>query len=159
MNLLIFFMIIAAGICLILFIYTVIHYTSDRSFFLLFSSMCCFLYTFGYLLEITSPTLEAAFIGVRVQKMGSLFIPILNYLFVMDIYEEKRFSPKGYCLLFALPILNFITAQAFPWSRDVYKRQAQYFAPKSSQTIQCPCFPFGQRSHLKSQPFDRTPNQ
>ncbi len=114
------FMMIATAISLFLLIYSVVHYSSERSFFLLFSSLCSFLYTFGYFLEITSLTLEAAFVGVRVQKMGSLFIPVLNYLFVRDIYGEKRFSLRGYCLLFALPFFNFVTAQAFPWVRLHY---------------------------------------
>ncbi len=114
LNIYVWFMIISTIVTTILLLYAVATYNSERSFFLILSSVCTFLYSFGYLLEIISPTLEAAFMGVRVQKMGSPFLVLLNYLFVRDVYGEKRFGFRGYCLLFALPVFNLFTAQAFP---------------------------------------------
>ncbi len=126
MNVFIWLMLIATAISVILLIYAVAYHNSERSFFLIFISICTFLYTGGYLLEIISPTLEAAFMGVRVQKMGSLFIPVLIYLFVRDLYGEKRFSFRGHCLLFAMPVFNLFTAQAFPLVRLHYT-SIEYF--------------------------------
>lgn len=120
MNIFIWFMLISTAASVILLIYSVASHNSERSFFLIFTSICGFLYTLGYLLEIISPTLESAFIGVRVQKMGSLLIVPLHYLFVRDVYGKKRFSMRAHCLLFALPVFNLFTAQAFPLVRLHY---------------------------------------
>ena len=126
LNIFVWIMIFSTVVSIILMIYAVATYNSERSFFLIFSCICTFLYSFGYLLEIISPTIEAAFMGVRVQKMGSPFIVLLNYLFMRDVYGEKRFGTKGYCILFALPVFNLFTAQAFPWIRLHYTH-IEYF--------------------------------
>lgn len=126
MNIFIWFMLISTVASVILLIYSVASHNSKRSFFLIFTSICGFLYTLGYLLEIISPTLESAFIGIRVQKMGSLLIVPLHYLFVRDVYGKKRFSMRAYCLLFALPVFNLFTAQAFPLVRLHYT-DIEYF--------------------------------
>ncbi len=52
-----------------------------------------------------------------------------------DIYEEKRFSLRGYGLLFALPLFNFVTAQAFPWVRLHYT-DIEYFRSGSIANCQ-----------------------
>ncbi|MFT4104356.1 MAG: diguanylate cyclase [Lacrimispora sp.] len=114
MDIHVWFMLIAVIASVVLMIYAVANYNSERAFFLIFSSVCTFLYAAGYLLEIISPTLESAFVGVRVQKMGTPFIVILNYLFLRDVYGEKRFGRRMYILLFALPLFNEFTIQAFP---------------------------------------------
>ncbi|PWJ50164.1 diguanylate cyclase [Faecalicatena contorta] len=126
MNIFIWFMLFSTVASVILLIYSVASHNSERSFFLIFTSFCGFLYTLGYLLEIISPTLESAFIGVRVQKMGSLLIVPLHYLFVRDVYGKKRFSMRTHCLLFALPVFNLFTAQAFPLVRLHYT-DIEYF--------------------------------
>lgn len=71
LNIFVWFMLIAAMASVMLMVYAVASHSSERSFFLIFASICTFLYTAGYLLEIISPTLEASFMGVRVQKMGT----------------------------------------------------------------------------------------
>ena len=119
-------MLVSTIASVVLLIYAVASHHSERSFFLIFASLCSFLYTAGYLLEIISPTLESAFVGVRVQKMGSLLIILLHYLFVRDVYGEKRLSTRGLCLIFAVPVLNLFTAQAFPWVRLHYT-DVEYF--------------------------------
>ncbi len=126
MNIFIWFMLISTVASVVLLVYAVANHNSERSFFLIFSSFCTFLYTAGYLLEMTSPTLETAFMGVRVQKMATPFIVLLNYLFVRDIYGEKRLCFRDYCLLFALPVFNLFTAQAFPLVRLHYTH-IEYF--------------------------------
>lgn len=120
------FMIISTAVNVLILIYAAAVTDSQRSPFLILSSVCTFLYSFGYLLEITSPTLASAFAGVRVQKMGSPFIVVLNYLFIRDVYEEKRLGPFGYFLIFALPVFNLFAAQAFPFIKLHYTR-IEYF--------------------------------
>lgn len=119
-------MIISTAVNVLILIYAAAVPDSQRSPFLILSSVCTFLYSFGYLLEITSPTLTSAFAGVRVQKMGSPFIVVLNYLFIRDVYEEKRLGPFGYLLIFALPVFNLFTAQTFPFVKLHYTR-IEYF--------------------------------
>lgn len=126
MNVFVWFMLTATLGSVLLLIYAVANHNSERSFFLIFATICTFLYVFGYLLEIISPTLEAAFMGVRVQKMGTPFLVILNYLFIRDVYGEKRFSFRRHCLIFALPIFNLFTIQAFPLVRLHYTH-IEYF--------------------------------
>lgn len=120
LNIFVWFMIISTIASLILLERTVANYNSKRSFFLIFSSICSFMYTFGYLLEIISLSLEAAFLGVRVQKVGSLLIILFIYLFIRDVYEKKRFSLKMNFILFAIPVLNLLSAQAFPFIKLHY---------------------------------------
>jgi len=120
LNIFVWFMLIAAMASVMLMVYAVASHSSERSFFLIFASICTFLYTAGYLLEIISTTLEASFMGVRVQKMGTPLLVVFNYLFMRDVYGEKRFSASGYCLLFALPVFNLFTAQAYPIVRLHY---------------------------------------
>lgn len=126
MNIFVWFMLIATAITILLLIYAIGTYNSERTFFLIFGCICIFLYSFGYLLEIISPTLEAAFMAIRVQKLGSPFIVLLSYLFIRDVYEEKRFRPLMLCALFALPVFNLFTAQAFPLVRLHYTH-IEYF--------------------------------
>lgn len=143
-NIYIFLIFIATVSSIILMIYAVAHHSSDRAFFLIFLSICTFLFTFGYLLEITSPTLEAAFIGIRIQKMGTPFIVLLNYLFVRDVYGDKRFNIPILFLLFALPLFNLITFQAFPLIRLHYT-DIEYFS--NGFIANCQGYP-GTMSHI-----------
>lgn len=138
------FMLAAAGTSVILMICAISTHSSERAFFLIFSSICTFLYTMGYFLEITSPTLESAFIGVRVQKMGTPLLVVFNYLFIRDIYGEKRFSFLRYCLIFAIPLLNMFTAEAFPLVRLHYTRIEYFF---NGYFANCQGFP-GPMSYL-----------
>lgn len=143
-NIFTLFMMAATGASVILMICAISTHSSERAFFLIFSSICTFLYTMGYLLEITSPTLESAFIGVRVQKMGTPLLVVFNYLFIRDIYGEKRFNLRKYCLLFALPLFNMFTAEAFPLVRLHYTRIEYFF---NGYFANCQGFP-GPMSYL-----------
>lgn len=143
-NIFTLFMLAATGASVILMICAISTHSSERAFFLIFSSICTFLYTVGYLLEITSPTLESAFIGVRVQKMGTPLLVVFNYLFIRDIYGEKRLSFRKYCLIFALPLFNMFTAEAFPLIRLHYIR-IEYFY--NGYFANCQGFP-GPMSHI-----------
>lgn len=110
----------------LLMVYAIANHSSDRSFFLIFAAICTFLYTAGYLLEIISATLEGAFMGVRMEKMGTPMLVVFNYLFIRDVYGEKRFTFRRNCLLFALPVFNLFTAQAYPLVRLHYTN-IEYF--------------------------------
>lgn len=64
--------------------------------------------------------------GVRLQKMGTPLLVVFNYLFIRDVYGEKRFSFRRSCLLFALPVFNLFTIQAYPLVRLHYTN-IEYF--------------------------------
>lgn len=119
----IFVLLILAAIIssIALIIYSILKRTAEKSFFLIFLSIVTFLYNFGYLLEVTSSTLEAAFYSVRVQYMGIPFILPLSYLFIRDIYGEKRFKPSKLSLIFLIPFINMISLQAYPLFTMYYR--------------------------------------
>lgn len=108
-------LIFVATFCsIILMFYTIRKHTADKSYYLIFLSVCTFLYSFSYLLEIISPTLEAAFQAVRMQYMGLPFVLPISYLFVRDIYEKPRFHRLTLLLVFVVPVLSVLTMQAYP---------------------------------------------
>lgn len=120
MNLFSWFMLLSTVATAVLLIYAVAYHTTHRSLFLIFSSFCTFLFIMGYLMEILSPNLEAAFMAVRIQKMGTPFLVVLNYLFMRDVYEKERLSFRKLGLIFVLPMFSLVTAQAFPLVRLHY---------------------------------------
>jgi diguanylate cyclase (GGDEF)-like protein len=105
---------------ILLILYSIRQRAVEKSYFLIFLSGTTFLYTFGYLLEILSPTLEAAFYGVRMQYMGLPLILPICYLFVRDIHGEKRFKVPKLFLLFIVPVLSILSMQAYPLLRIYY---------------------------------------
>ncbi len=105
---------------ILLILYSIRQRAVEKSYFLIFLSGTTFLYTFGYLLEILSPTLEAAFYGVRMQYMGLPLILPICYLFVRDIHGEKRFKVPKLFLLFTVPVLSILSMQAYPLLRIYY---------------------------------------
>lgn len=114
-------LIFAATICsILLMLYAITQHAADKSLFLIFLSVCTFVYSFGYLLEITSPTIEAAFQSVRIQYMGLPFVLPISYLFVRDIYGKDRFNSLKLFLIFITPILSVLAMQAYPLLKIYY---------------------------------------
>lgn len=144
MNIYVLFMIASTVASVALFIYAVADNNSERPFFLIFISACTFLFSAGYLIEITAPTLEAAFTGIRIQKMGTPFLAILPYLFIRDIYGDKRFSFLRHCLIFTLPVFNVFTIQSFPHVKLHYTH-IEYFW--NGMIANCQGYP-GPMSHI-----------
>ncbi len=106
--------------CVVLLVYAIVKHTAEKSFFLIFLSIADLFFTFGNLLEISAPSLETAFYGIRVQYVGAPFIVPLTYLFIRDVYGEKRFSPRKLGLFFVIPLLCLLALQAFPLLRLHY---------------------------------------
>lgn len=98
----------------LMMIYAIVKHTVEKSFYLIFLSVANLFFVFGNLLEITAPTLEAAFYGVRVQYIGGPFILPLTYLFYREFYGKKRLSRFKHALLFAIPVLSMLALQTFP---------------------------------------------
>ncbi|MGC4019300.1 MAG: diguanylate cyclase [Muricomes sp.] len=122
------FILITATICSIfLMLYTIKHRAVNKSQFLIFLSVTTYLYTFGYLLEVTSATLETAFCATRVQYMGLPFILPLSYLFVRDVYGEKRFNNSRMALMFIIPFISTLTMQMYPFLK-VYYSHTEYIS-------------------------------
>lgn len=107
--------------------YAFIKNNSDKSFYLIFLSAATFLYIFGYLLEIRSHTLDAAFYAVRIQYIGWPMIMPMTYLFIRDVYGEKRLSPIRIAALLTVPGLVMGAVQFFPFVRLYYIKIAYVF--------------------------------
>lgn len=104
----------------LLMVYAIVKRTAEKSFFLIFLAVASCLYSFGYLMEIQAQSLEAAFYGVRVQYLGLPMMLPVSYLFVRDIYGEKRLSPAQAGLLMIMPIFTVLGVQAYPLLRVYY---------------------------------------
>lgn len=120
LNIFVLLVFMAAISSILLILYSIRQRAVEKSYFLIFLSGTTFLYTFGYLLEILSPTLEAAFYGVRMQYMGLPLILPICYLFVRDIHGEKRFKVSKLFLLFTVPVLSILSMQSYPLLRIYY---------------------------------------
>lgn len=119
-NIFILTIMLSLTLTALIMVYAVVKHTVKKSFYLIFLSISNLFFVFGTLLEITAPTLGAAFYGVRVQYMGAPFILPLTYLFFRDFYGKKRLTPMGHALLFIIPVLSMLALQAFPLVRLQY---------------------------------------
>ena len=125
MNLFVPAVLMAVLASVVLMAYAIAKRTADKSLFLIVLSIGTFLYTFGYLLEITSNTLEGAFYGLRVQYLALPLLLPLAYAFARDVCGKKRLSTAQLVLLLALPVINVVAAQIFPLVK-IYYRDIEY---------------------------------
>ncbi|MFT4106701.1 MAG: diguanylate cyclase [Lacrimispora sp.] len=119
-NIFIIFILTITVFSCLLMIYAIVNHSAEKALFLISLSVSIFLYTFGFLLEATASSLEAAFYGVRIQKLGSPFILPVSYLFIRDVYGEKRFGFLKSCLLTSVPFITLAAFQAYPFLRLYY---------------------------------------
>ncbi|WP_369283570.1 diguanylate cyclase [Oscillibacter sp. GMB15532] len=101
-------------------IFTIANHTVEKSLYLILLSVANLFFSFGNLLEMTAPTLETAFYGVRVQYLGAPLLVPLAYLFFRDLYGKKRFSARRHALIFAIPAVSMVSLQLFPLVRLHY---------------------------------------
>lgn len=120
LNIFVLLVFIATLCSIFLVLYAIKQRFAEKSYFLIFLSFTNFMYNFGYLLEIRSLNLEAAFSSVRIQYMGLPFILPICFLFVRDIYEQKRFNNLGLLLTFTIPILSMLGMQLYPLTKIFY---------------------------------------
>lgn len=113
-NVFVLTIMLSVVITALMMVYAIAKHTTEKSFFLILLSIVNLFYVFGNLLEITAPTLETAFYGVRVQYMGAPFIVPLTYLFYRDFYGKKRLTATKLTLLFVIPVLSLLALQSFP---------------------------------------------
>lgn len=119
-NIFVLAIMLSVVIAALMMIYAIAKHAVEKSLFLILLSVANLFYVFGNLLEITAPTLETAFYGIRVQYIGGPFILPLTYLFNRDFYEKKRFTPIKLALVFVIPVLSMLALQAFPLVRLHY---------------------------------------
>lgn len=127
MNIFVIVVILATICSILLMLYAINHRYSEKSYFLIFLSSANFMYNFGYLQEITSSSLETAFVSVRLQYMGLPFLLPISYLFIRDIYEQKRLSRFFLSLIFVIPIGSVLAMQAYP-AFDIFYRNIEYIS-------------------------------
>ena len=108
-------------------VYTATMRSVDKTLYIIFFALTAFLYTFGYLLELTSHSLEAAYYGVRIQYVGATLMTPMSYLFVRDVYGEKRFFGGKLVAFLTVPALVLASVQLFPTLR-LYYRDVSYIS-------------------------------
>ncbi|MGX8701170.1 MAG: histidine kinase N-terminal 7TM domain-containing diguanylate cyclase [Caproiciproducens sp.] len=119
-NIFILAIMLSMGLAALMMVYAIVKHTVEKSFYLIFLSVANFFFVFGNLLEMTAPTLESAFYGVRVQYLAAPFIMPLTYLFYRDFYGKKRMTPLQHALFFLIPVLAMLSLQAYPLVRLQY---------------------------------------
>lgn len=125
MNIFIVLTMIAVILSFALMVIVILMRTQDRALYLIFLFSACFMYSFGYLLEITSTQADAAFFGVRVSYIGLPAILPLSYLFLREVYQEKRLSPGWHVLMFIIPFVSLLSVQLYP-AVKLYYRDIEY---------------------------------
>ncbi|HML38347.1 MAG TPA: diguanylate cyclase [Bacillota bacterium] len=119
-NIFVLALMLSMTLTVLMMVYAIVKHTVEKSFFLILLSIANLFFVFGNLLEMTAPTLDAAFYGVRVQYIGAPFLAPLTYLFYRDFYGKKRLTPLKHALFFAIPLLAVLSLQAFPLVRLQY---------------------------------------
>ncbi|WP_312939607.1 diguanylate cyclase [Oscillibacter sp.] len=107
-------------ISIIMVVFTIANHTVEKSLYLILLTVGDLFFSFGNLLEITAPTLETAFYGVRVQYLGAPLLVPLAYLFFRDFYGKKRFSARRHVLIFSIPVVSMVSLQLYPLVRLHY---------------------------------------
>ena len=104
---------LALIVCFVCLVLSVVNSASDNSFYLIFLTFAGFIYVFGHLLKIITPSAEAALVGIRVQYVGLPFIAPMFYLFANSILREKQISSKVRTLISLPPLMLALTFQVF----------------------------------------------
>ena len=92
---------LSVAITALVMVHAIIKHMFEKSFYMILLTVDSLFFVLGNLLEITAPTLETAFCGVRVQYMGRPFILQLTYLFFREFYRKKRL----HCTLLSLHLV------------------------------------------------------
>ena len=70
--------------------------------------MSVFIYTFGYIFELSADTVDAMFLALRIEYLGAPVIPVLWLIFALE-YNEYRLSKKWlYPPLFVVPVITMV---------------------------------------------------
>lgn len=125
MNIYVILTLVSVIFSFALMIVAIVHRAQPVSFYLIFLFGANFMYSFGYLLEITAKQLDAAFLGLRVSYIGLPFLLPLTFLTLRDVYGKKRFTPSVHILIFALPFLSMLSVQMYPVV-TIYYRNMEY---------------------------------
>ena len=96
---------------------------APRSLYFSYMLLSVFVFTLGYIFEITAPTLEAAMIAARVQYMGIPFISPLLVLFIME-YCGYTVSKKTVVSALAVPLAALVLMQTYPLQTLFYSEVA-----------------------------------
>lgn len=86
-----------------------------------FLSIGVFFICVGILLEITSPTLEAAIVACKVQYIGAPFLGVLYYLFCRDYSSIPIWSSRNILLLLIFPVTVSLLVFTWPAQTLFYK--------------------------------------
>lgn len=109
---------------LVILIWSMAYHDIPKSRYYLFLAMAIFLYAMGYLLELGSTNLEAAYLAERVQYFGIAFYAIFFFLFIRDYNNRSISNPWALVALFLYPALVLVMVNTYPYIdwyfKDVY---------------------------------------
>lgn len=99
----------------------IIKRSVPKSLYFTLLSLAICLYAVGYLLEITSPTFEAAMLACRLQYSATPYIAPLFYLFSRDYYNTGLRSRWVLALIFAFPVFFSVYMHVEPLYTPFFK--------------------------------------
>ena len=99
---------------------------APRSLYFSYMSLCLFVFSLGYLFEITSSSLETALVAARVQYVGIPFIAPMLLLFTLEFCGFK-IRPSAVVGVMAIPAAAMALMQTYPL-HTLYYRDAVFSA-------------------------------
>ncbi|MDL2253075.1 diguanylate cyclase [Ruminococcaceae bacterium OttesenSCG-928-I18] len=108
----------AAAIISIIVLYSAIRLRSaPKAFYFICMASAVAIYSYGYLFELSSNTLEAAYLATRLQYFAVPFIGPFFYLFVRDYGNRAIRNKVHVACIFIVPLLCCILANGYPYTR------------------------------------------
>lgn len=87
---------------------------TPKSRYFVLLALNVFFYATGYLLELDSHSLEAAYYAQRVQYYGVSFFAVVYYLFIRDYSDRPIHSRLTVALLLIFPVITLLLVNAYP---------------------------------------------
>ena len=86
---------------------------APRSLYFSYMALCLFVFTLGYLFEITASSLDTALVAARVQYVGAPFIAPMLLLFTLEFCGFK-IRPAAVAGVMAIPAAAMVLMQTYP---------------------------------------------
>ncbi len=74
----------------------------------IFFMLCVFIYSLGYMLELSGYSAESIFFSLKIEYIGIPFIPVFWFLFAFEYNKYKIKNVFLYASLFFIPVVTFI---------------------------------------------------
>ena len=98
---------------------------APRSLYFTYMMLCIFVFTLGYVFEISSQNLTGAMLAARIQYLGITFIGSLQMLFVLE-YCGIQIRKAVVIGIFTIPLISLVLMQTYPLQLAYY-RNVEFF--------------------------------